>query len=122
MMKHTLMMIVAALAIAGASSVSASTGGALACPTGLGENCTAPGVEASESLTPLPAPPAPVQFAAGNCGSAAAAAAAAQGGQVIGAPQAVQQGGQTVCVVTVLIKDPTGQRPPTRRQVTVPAN
>ena len=119
MMKHTLMTMVAALAIAAASPVSASTGGALACPTGLGDTCAAPGVEATESLLVRPAP---LQFAAGNCGSAAAAAAAAQGGQVIGAPQMVQQGNQTLCVVTVLIKDPTGQTPPTRRQVTVPAN
>ena len=119
MMKYTLMIMVGALAIAGAGPVSASAGGALACPTGLGETCATPGVVATESLSSAPAP---LRLAAGNCGAAAAAAAAAQGGQVIGAPQVVQQGGQTLCVVTVLVKDPTGQRPPTRRQVTVPAN
>lgn len=68
------------------------------------------------------ATPESLQLAAGSCGSAAAAAAAAQGGKVIGAPRKVKQGNQTMCIVTVLIKDPTGNSPPTRRRITVPAN
>jgi hypothetical protein len=92
-----------------ASAAVAAPAYPLACAGGLGENCAA-------------GQPAPMEFAAGGCGAAAAAAAASQGGQVIGSPQMIQQGNRTVCVVTVLIKDPTGQRPPTRRQITVPAN
>lgn len=131
MMKHTILGIVAAGLIATAGTVSASTGEALACPFQLGETCAMSGHAAIESLRIPIAPPvaasaAPtagsVQVAGGGCGAAAAAAAAAQGGQVIGAPRTVQQGNQTMCVVTVLIKDPSGKSPPTRRQITVPAN
>jgi|FEC22Drversion2_1045045.scaffolds.fasta_scaffold00075_90 hypothetical protein len=75
----------------------------LACGDGLGDNC------------------APVRIVSGSCAAAAAQAAAAQGGQVIGAPQVVQSGGQTLCVVTILVRDPSGQRPPERRQITIPA-
>ncbi|MFC3135542.1 hypothetical protein ACFOHM_21380, partial [Microbaculum marinum] len=61
-MKHVLTIMVAVLAIAAAGSVSASTGGALACPTGLGDTCAAAGAEAANPLGPRPAP---VQLAAG---------------------------------------------------------
>lgn len=72
-------------------------------------------------LAAVLAAPAPVVLAQAGCGAAAASAAASMGGQVVGAPQIVNQGGRTMCVVTVLIHDPSGQRPPERRQVTVPA-
>ena len=52
-----------------------------------------------------------------GCASAASQAAAQTGGEVIG----VQQSGN-VCVVTVLIRDPQGQRPPSRQTVRIPAN
>lgn len=81
-----------------------------------------PGAAPAPDLMPPGATRPDVRYAAGSCASAAAQAAAAQGGQVIGAPRQVQQGGRTMCVVTVLVKDPTGKSPPTRRQVTVPAN
>ena len=63
----------------------------------------------------------PHEAAAGGCGAAAAQAAAQYGGQVIGT-KAVNQGGRQVCVVTLLIKDPTGSRPASRKTVTVAAN
>lgn len=85
------------------AALSAVPAAPLACSGGLGDNC------------------APVLPVAGNCAAAAAQAAASQGGQVIGAPQMVQSGGQTMCVVTILVRDPSGQRPPERRQITVPA-
>ncbi|TCT08694.1 hypothetical protein EDC22_1086 [Tepidamorphus gemmatus] len=86
-----------------ADAPSAVAAPALACGDGVGDNC------------------APVRLASGNCAAAAAQAAAAQGGQVIGAPLVVQSGGQTLCVVTILVRDPSGQRPPERRQITIPA-
>jgi len=140
MMKHTLFSLVAAVVIATAGTVSAMPGDALACSFRLGETCgqsedaakpfggpalVLPGIGSRSATVPAPAetlPGNPTQVAGGGCGAAAASAAAAQGGQVIGAPRTVQQGNRTMCVVTVLIKDPTGQRPPTRRQITVPAN
>ena len=57
-----------------------------------------------------------------NCASAAARAAAQTGGQVIGAPRAVTQNGQTICVIQLLVPDPNGRQPPTRQTVRVPAN
>jgi|GEM_PF-2271465 len=121
--------------LATATLASATPGNALACSGGLGENC-AQGGQRGKALfgfgasVPLPGPgsamqapqAAPLQVAGGGCGAAASRAAASQGGKVIGSPKAVQRGGRTVCVVTVLIKDPKGKKPPTRRQVTVPAN
>lgn len=56
-------------------------------------------------------------LAQSGCASAASQAAAQTGGEVIG----VQQSGN-VCVVTVLIRDPQGQRPPSRQTVRIPAN
>lgn len=59
---------------------------------------------------------------ANGCGSAASQAEAQTGGTVIGSPKLVDQGGRKVCVVTVLISDPSGTRPPSRKTVTVAAN
>jgi hypothetical protein len=86
-----------------AAAVTLPVDAPLACAAGSGEYCDA------------------IQYAQSGCAAAAAAVAREMGGEVIGAPQTVQQGGQTMCVVTILIRDPTGQRPPTRQQVTVPA-
>lgn len=69
----------------------------------------------SDTLTPF-------QMAQSGCGSAASQAEAQTGGSVIGAPRLVNQGGRAVCVVTVLIKDPNGKKPPSRKNVTIPAN
>ncbi|MEM6617478.1 MAG: hypothetical protein AAGA88_04490 [Pseudomonadota bacterium] len=59
---------------------------------------------------------------AADCSSAVRQAEAQTGGQAIGSPRAQQSGGRTVCVVTVLITDPSGKSPPSRRTVSVPAN
>lgn len=56
---------------------------------------------------------------ASGCASAASQVASQTGGQVIGV-QAANQGGQAVCVVTVLVPG-SGGGPPQRRTVTVPA-
>ena len=137
--KHTLFAMVAAIAVAAAGTAQATAGEPLACSFRLGETCgvTQPatsdaaagaiipgsvsGSDAGTGTNPA-GTPGTLQLAAGSCGSAAAAAAAAQGGKVIGSPRKVKQGNQTMCIVTVLIKDPTGNSPPTRRQITVPAN
>ncbi len=118
----------AAAAIA-AAMAAAVPGNALACPGGLGDNCATIGAgEFGAGPMPglgmvparSPAPTAPVRVAAGGCGAAAAQAAAQ--GQVIGAPKVVKRGNQTLCVVTVLVKDPSGRKPPTRKQITIPAD
>ncbi len=138
MNRITFIGLAAAGFVAVATMAAAAPGNALACSVRLGENCTEirprglaplgltgpvgmPGI-----VTPAPESPAPgtsaVRVAGGGCGGAAAQAAASQGGQVIGSPKVVKRGNKTMCVVTVLIKDPKGKKPPTRRQVTVPAN
>jgi len=136
-LKHTLFAVVAVFAVAMAGAAQATAGEPLACSFRLGETCGAlePGTHPAGGILPDSAAgsgkargnnpatvPESLQLAAGSCGSAAAAAAAAQGGKVIGAPRKVKQGNQTMCIVTVLIKDPTGNSPPTRRRITVPAN
>lgn len=60
-------------------------------------------------------------LAQGGCASAAAQAQSQTGGQVIRA-QMSTQGGQKVCVVTVLVSDPSGAKPATRKTVTIPVN
>ena len=144
MNRNALIGLAAALFVALAGIAAATPGNALACSGGLGDNCaeigagetgaglgaefgigtTGPaGVAGIPSLaTPAAPTPAPMRLAGDGCGTAAAQAAAAQGGQVIGAPRVVQRGNRTLCVVTVLIKDPSGRKPPTRKQITVPAD
>ncbi|MEX6505611.1 hypothetical protein [Jiella sp. M17.18] len=53
---------------------------------------------------------APVQLAAEDCSSAADRAASQTGGQVLSVSMR-RQGGQTVCVVTVLVPARDGERP-----------
>jgi len=61
-----------------------------------------------------PAEPADeVRVAQGGCSAAAAQAAAQSGGQVLSV-QTAERGGQTVCIVTVLVPARDGERP--RRQ------
>lgn len=60
----------------------------------------------------------PVRLAGGDCSSAAAQVAAESGGQVLSVSSR-QQGGQTVCVVTVLIPGEDGSRP-RKKTITVP--
>jgi hypothetical protein len=141
MNSKTLIGLAAAGFVAIATMAAAAPGNALACSGGLGENCAelrprglAPLGLTGTASVPLPALVSPghmaprgaetpaVRLAGGGCGGAAAQAAASQGGQVIGSPKVVKRGNKTMCVVTVLIKDPKGKKPPTRRQVTVPAN
>jgi hypothetical protein len=138
MNSNPLIGLVAAGLVALAAVGAATPGNALACSGGLGEDCAPAGITEPASnglggmagridaLSGLSATATPetgaVRVAGGGCGGAAAQAAAASGGQVIGAPKVVQRGGQTTCVVTVLIKDPAGKKPPTRKQITVPAN
>lgn len=62
-----------------------------------------------------------LRFAQSSCAAAAAAVAREMSGEVIGSPKAVERDGQTMCVVTVLIRDPDGASPPRRERVTVPA-
>lgn len=104
---HIAFAVVAALALAAVSQPAAAFAfpaqTPLACDSAGGDDCGA------------------IQYAQSGCAAAAAAVARQMGGEVIGAPRTVQQGGQTMCVVTVLVRDPTGQRPPSRQQVTVPA-
>lgn len=59
-----------------------------------------------------------LEFAQGGCSAAAAQAAAESGGQVLSV-QVVDRGGQTVCVVTVLVPGRDGSRP-RRQTITVP--
>ncbi len=54
-----------------------------------------------------------VRVAQGGCSAAAAQAAAQSGGQVLSV-QTAERGGQTVCIVTVLVPARDGERP--RRQ------
>jgi len=130
----TLIGLAAAGLVATAMAAAATPGNALACSGGLGENCAkaqsrglVPNDLTGTGLVPVLVSPAgpdvpAVRLAGGGCGGAAAQAAASQGGKVIGSPKVVKRGNKTMCVVTVLIKDPKGKKPPTRRQVTVPAN
>jgi hypothetical protein len=133
MKRKTFIGLAAAIAVAVGMLGAATPGNALACSGGLGENCakveqdgvTPSGLTVKVDLPGLSAPSEPkagVEMAAGGCGAAAAQAAARSGGQVIGSPKAIKKGNRTMCVVTVLIKDPKGKKPPTRKQVTVPAN
>jgi hypothetical protein len=60
----------------------------------------------------------PILLAQGGCSAAAQQAAAQTGGQVLSV-QTAQRGGQTVCVVTVLIPARDGDRP-RRTTITIP--
>ncbi len=139
MNKKTLIGLAAAGLVAIATMAAAAPGNALACSGGLGENCAelrprglapldltgpvqSPALVSPGHMAPRGPDTPAVRLAGGGCGGAAAQAAASQGGQVIGSPKVVKRGNKTMCVVTVLIKDPKGKKPPTRRQVTVPAN
>ncbi|MCT8971199.1 hypothetical protein [Microbaculum marinisediminis] len=140
MNRNALIGLAAALFVALAGVAAATPGNALACSGGLGDNCAEIDAEFGTGANgpagvagvpvaggpglavPVVPTPGPMRLAGGGCGAAAAQAAAAQGGQVIGAPRVVQRGNRTLCVVTVLIKDPSGRKPPTRKQITVPAN
>lgn len=59
-----------------------------------------------------------IELAQGGCSAAAAQAAAQSGGQVLSV-QTSQQGGRTVCIVTVLVPGRDGSRP-RRQTITVP--
>lgn len=95
--------VLAGLAGASGPAPAAAQVAPLACIAGVDKNCGR------------------IELVQADCGSAAARVARQHGGEVIGAPQTVTRGGQTMCVVTILIRDPSGQRPPMRKQVTVPA-
>ncbi|KAA0971060.1 hypothetical protein FPY71_11485 [Aureimonas fodinaquatilis] len=69
---------------------------------------------ASENTAPQDA----ILIAQGSCSAAASQAAAQSGGQVLSVTMA-QQGGRTVCVVTLLVPGRDGGRP-RRTTVTVP--
>ncbi|WP_062208220.1 hypothetical protein [Aureimonas sp. AU12] len=69
---------------------------------------TAPRLESAET----------VRMAQSGCSAAAAQAAAQSGGQVLSV-QTAQRGGQTVCIVTVLIPAQDGNRP-RRQTITIP--
>jgi len=58
------------------------------------------------------------EIAQGGCSAAASQAAAQSGGQILSV-QTAQRGGQTVCIVTVLIPAQDGNRP-RRQTITVP--
>ncbi|MEF2073840.1 hypothetical protein [Consotaella aegiceratis] len=60
----------------------------------------------------------PMLVAEGDCSGAAAKARSQTGGQVLSV-QSRQQGGRTVCVVTVLVPSPDGGRP-RKTTITVP--
>jgi hypothetical protein len=68
---------------------------------------------------PAPMPGAqPLRLAGGDCSGAAAQAAAESGGQVLSV-SASEQGGRTVCIVTVLIPGEDGGRP-RKKTITIP--
>lgn len=100
-------LLTCALLAGGASSAAASTG---ADPLRAQPVQTEPdaGAETSE----------PMRLAQADCSAAAAQAAAQTGGQVLSV-SASNQGGQTVCVVTVLIPGQGGERP-RRTTITLP--
>ena len=60
----------------------------------------------------------PLRMAGGDCSGAAAQAAAESGGQVLSV-SASEQGGRTVCIVTVLIPGEDGGRP-RKKTITIP--
>lgn len=60
----------------------------------------------------------PIVLAQAGCSAAAQQAAAQTGGQVLSV-QTAQRGGQTVCIVTVLIPARDGDRP-RRTTITIP--
>jgi hypothetical protein len=60
----------------------------------------------------------PLRMASGDCSGAAAQAAAESGGQVLSVSSS-EQGGRTVCIVTVLIPGEDGGRP-RKKTITIP--
>jgi hypothetical protein len=60
----------------------------------------------------------PLRMAGGDCSGAAAQAAADSGGQVLSVSSS-EQGGRTVCIVTVLIPGEDGGRP-RKKTITIP--
>ncbi|WP_062113822.1 hypothetical protein [Aureimonas sp. AU40] len=84
-------------------------------------NWSAPGVGGVSALAPAAShepDERPELLAQGGCSSAAAQAAAQTGGQVLSV-QISEQGGRTVCVVTVLVPARDGSRP-RRQTITIP--
>ena len=83
-------------------------------------NWSAPGAGAASALirSPAPSEDRPELLAQGGCSAAAAQAAAQSGGQVLSV-QISEQGGRTVCVVTVLVPARDGSRP-RRQTITIP--
>ncbi|WP_019996459.1 hypothetical protein [Aureimonas ureilytica] len=81
---------------------------------------SAPGVGTVSALANSAPEPAetPRLVAQGGCSAAAAEAAAQTGGQVLSV-QMAEQGGRTVCVVTVLVPARDGSRP-RRQTITIP--
>ena len=63
-----------------------------------------------------------LELAQAGCAAAARQAAAQTGGQVIGSPRMVNENGQTICVIQLLVSDPNGQNPPTRQTVRIRIN
>lgn len=105
---HLRTLLTCALLAAGATSAAASAGGQ-AFLTSMAQS----GYEAEAAATAEP-----LQLAQADCSAAAAQAAAQTGGQVLSV-SASNQGGQTVCVVTVLIPGQGGERP-RRTTITLP--
>ncbi|MEO1198810.1 MAG: hypothetical protein AAFX39_06200 [Pseudomonadota bacterium] len=72
----------------------------------------------AQSQSPDPAP----VLAQASCARAVAQAERQTGGRVIGSPRTVNQGGQTICVIQLLVPDPRGVQPPMRQTVRIPAS
>lgn len=107
--------LLAALLAAGVASSGGATAGSRAAPTRLA--LAAP--EATFGRMEGRRPSAPgLRVADGDCSGAAAQAAADSGGQVLSVSSR-QQGGRTVCVVTVLVPGEDGSRP-RKKTITVP--
>ena len=96
--------------------VAAASNVASALPVGQYWRAGAPSVSVEAATVPPRAEN--VRLAQDSCSAAALEAAAQTGGQVLSVSM-TQKGGQTVCVVTVLIPGHSGDRP-RRTTVTVP--
>ncbi len=81
-------------------------------------NWSASGSAAAWTHAPAATYERPELLAQGGCSAAAAQAAAQSGGQVLSV-QIADQGGRTVCVVTVLVPARDGSRP-RRQTITIP--
>lgn len=84
----------------------------------LGVNGAAAAYPAAGGPYPRAAALGEVLVAQGGCSAAAQQAAAQSGGQVLSV-QTADRGGQTVCIVTVLVPAQDGNRP-RRQTITIP--